>query len=60
MRRGGVAARGHADVLRESIDGRGGRDHEELGDDAWWTAYVSRIQAAADTHRTNRDEEAQP
>ena len=32
---------GHADVLRESIDGRGGRDHDEMGDDAWWTAYVA-------------------
>jgi hypothetical protein len=43
---------GHADVLRESIDGRGGRDHDEMGGDAWWTAYVARIQAAADAHRT--------
>lgn len=43
---------GHADVLRESIDGRGGRDHDEMGDDAWWTAYVARIRAAADAYRT--------
>jgi hypothetical protein len=43
---------GHADVLRESIDGRGGRDHDEMGDDAWWTAYVARIQDAADAYRT--------
>ena len=43
---------GHADVLRESIDGRGGRDHDEMGDDAWWTAHVARIQAAADAYRT--------
>jgi len=42
---------GHAEILRESIDGRGGRDHDEMGDTAWWTAYVARIQAAADAHR---------
>ncbi|WP_235506342.1 DinB family protein [Terrabacter sp. Root181] len=43
---------GHADILRESIDGRGGRDHDHMGDDAWWSDYVARIQAAADAHRT--------
>lgn len=42
---------GHADVIRELIDGRGGRDHDEMGDVQWWTAYVARIQAAADTFR---------
>ena len=25
--------------------------HGDVGDDAWWTAYVGRIQAAADVHR---------
>jgi hypothetical protein len=43
---------GHADVLRESVDGRGGRDHDDLGGDAWWADHVARIQAAADAHRT--------
>ena len=43
---------GHADILRESIDGRGGRDHDHMGDDAWWSDYVARIQATADAHRT--------
>jgi uncharacterized damage-inducible protein DinB len=42
---------GHADIVRESIDGRGGRDHDELGDESWWQAHVARIQAAADAHR---------
>ena len=42
---------GHADILRETIDGRGGRDHEQ-GDEQWWADYVTRIQAAADAHRT--------
>ncbi|MGH3357289.1 MAG: DUF664 domain-containing protein, partial [Nocardioidaceae bacterium] len=39
---------GHLEILREGIDGRGGRDHDEMGDDAYWTAYVARIQAAAE------------
>ena len=43
---------GHADILRETIDGRGGRDHDDIGDAAHWSAYVARIQAAADTYRT--------
>jgi uncharacterized damage-inducible protein DinB len=42
---------GHADVVREEIDGRAGNDHDEIGDEAWWTAFVARIQAAADEHR---------
>ena len=43
---------GHADILRETIDGRGGRDHDDLGGEAWWTDHLARIQAAADAHRT--------
>jgi hypothetical protein len=42
---------GHADILREEIDGRGGRDRDEVGDASWWDALVARIQAAADAHR---------
>jgi PPOX class F420-dependent enzyme/OxyR family protein len=45
---------GHADILRESIDGRGGRDHDEIGDDIWWNAQLDRIRAAADVHRGGR------
>ena len=41
---------GHADILRELVDGQAGRDHDDL-DAAQWTAYVARIQAAADEHR---------
>ncbi len=40
---------GHADTVRETIDGRGGQDHDDIGDAAWWHSYVSRIQKAADT-----------
>ena len=39
---------GHADILREAIDGRGGRDHDDIGDEEYWTAFVAKIQAAAD------------
>lgn len=38
---------GHADIVRELIDGRGGADHDML-DEAGWEAYVARIQAAAE------------
>ena len=41
---------GHADIVRELIDGRGGSDHDLL-DDASWRDYVARIAAAADTFR---------
>lgn len=43
---------GHADIVREAIDGRGGSDHTEIGDEAWWTALVAKIQAAAEAHRS--------
>jgi uncharacterized damage-inducible protein DinB len=42
---------GHADILRESIDGRGGADQGEMGDAEWWQGFVARIQAEADAHR---------
>ncbi len=42
---------GHADILREQIDGSGGTDHDDLGDEGWWQAHVARVQAAADAHR---------
>lgn len=42
---------GHADILREGLDGQGGRDKDDIGDAAVWAAYVAQIQAAADEHR---------
>lgn len=42
---------GHADIIRESIDGRGGREQGELGDAEWWQAFVAKIQTQADAHR---------
>ena len=42
---------GQADVVRESIDGTGGSDHDAIGDAAHWEAYVAKVQAAADHFR---------
>ncbi|MDH4159606.1 MAG: DinB family protein [Actinomycetota bacterium] len=42
---------GHADILRELIDGRAASGRDDIGDDAHWAEYVERIQAAADTYR---------
>jgi hypothetical protein len=41
---------GHADIVRELIDGRGGPDQDIL-DTASWRDYVARVQAAAETFR---------
>ena len=40
---------GHADIIRELIDGRAAPDHDAIGDEIWWREYVARIQAAADS-----------
>lgn len=44
---------GHADILRELIDGSAGlrADHDNLapGDDAWWAGYRERLEQAART-----------
>ena len=42
---------GHADIVREMIDGRAGSDHDDAGDAAWWARYLERVQQAADSHR---------
>ncbi len=42
---------GHADILREMIDGQGGSDHADVGDAQWWSDHVDRVQHAADAHR---------
>lgn len=43
---------GHADILRELIDGRAGllpgNDNLPEHDAAWWASYVGRVQAAAE------------
>jgi hypothetical protein len=40
---------GHAEIIRELIDGRAGSDTG--ANDVDWPAYVAQIQAAADAHR---------
>jgi hypothetical protein len=40
---------GHADIVRELIDGRAGQDHDDVGDSQWWASYLARVQQAADT-----------
>ncbi|GAA1268279.1 hypothetical protein Psi02_10240 [Planotetraspora silvatica] len=44
---------GHADIVREMIDGRGGSDHDML-DAEKWKRYLTQIQAAADTFGSTR------
>ncbi|HEY2507740.1 MAG TPA: DinB family protein [Streptosporangiaceae bacterium] len=41
---------GHADIVRELIDGKAGADHD-LADDATWAAYLAQVQGAAEAAR---------
>ena len=45
---------GHADIVRELIDGavglRLGNDNLPPGDEAWWETYRARVEEAARTH----------
>jgi len=42
---------GHADIVRELIDGKGGPDQDAI-DEATWQEYIGQVQAAADTFAT--------
>jgi hypothetical protein len=42
---------GHADIIRELIDGKGGPDQDSI-DEPTWREYISQVQAAADTFAT--------
>lgn len=44
---------GHADILRETVDGGAGPDHDDIGDADWWATYVADIQRAADVFRAS-------
>ncbi len=44
---------GHADIVRELVDGRGGADQGEQGDDQYWRDFRGRIAAAAATFETD-------
>jgi hypothetical protein len=43
---------GHADIVRELIDGQGGADAEMM-DEAGWTDFYAQIQKAAETFLTD-------
>jgi uncharacterized damage-inducible protein DinB len=38
---------GHADIIRELIDGTAGPDHDEVLTEAGWQDYLAHVQAAA-------------
>jgi hypothetical protein len=42
---------GHADIIRELTDGKGGPDQGDF-DDGTWREYVAKIQAAAQSYLT--------
>lgn len=43
---------GHADIVRELIDGRVGNTEDRLGDDpAFWNEFTTQIRDAADEFR---------
>ena len=43
---------GHADIIRELIDGKGSPD-QDVSDEATWREYTARVQAAAETFVTD-------
>jgi hypothetical protein len=42
---------GHADIVRELIDGKGGPDQDAI-DEPTWREYISQVQTAASTFLT--------
>jgi uncharacterized damage-inducible protein DinB len=44
---------GHADIIRELIDGTAGADHDQILTEPGWQAYVGQIQAAANTFKVH-------
>jgi hypothetical protein len=45
---------GHADIIRELIDGTAGPDHDQILTKPGWQAYVSQVQAGAEHFQTLR------
>jgi hypothetical protein len=45
---------GHADIVRELIDGKGGPDQDSV-DEATWREYVGQVTAAADAFKGGAD-----
>jgi Protein of unknown function (DUF664) len=44
---------GHADIVRELLDGTAGADHDQILTEPGWQAYVTQIQDAANTFRAH-------
>jgi uncharacterized damage-inducible protein DinB len=44
---------GHADIIRELIDGAAGADHDQIRTEPGWQAYVAQVQAAANTFKAH-------
>jgi len=44
---------GHADIIRELIDGTAGADHDQILSTPGWHAYVDQLQAAANTFKAH-------
>lgn len=42
---------GHADIIRELVDGAAGRDHDQVFDESSWQAYTAQIQRSASEFR---------
>jgi hypothetical protein len=50
---------GHADIIRELIDGKGGPDQETI-DEPTWREYTAQVQAAASTFATGPGAQPRP
>lgn len=50
---------GHADIVRELIDGTGGPDQDAI-DEATWHEYIAQVQTAADTFFTGPEVQPHP
>jgi hypothetical protein len=50
---------GHADIVRELIDGKGGPDQDSI-DESTWREYLAQVQAAARTFAASSKEQPQP
>ena len=50
---------GHADIVRELIDGKGGPDQDSF-DEPTWREYIAQVQAAADRFAVGAKEQPRP
>ena len=50
---------GHADIVRELIDGRGGPDQDDI-DEPTWREYITQVQTAASTFLTGPEVQPRP